>query len=88
MGDIAKVFMSGRSQAVRLPKKHRFDCDEVEVTREGDALVLRPRRGPAWANLQAALAGFDAARFGECFGEGREQPGEQERPGLDEAFPA
>jgi antitoxin VapB len=29
MADLAKVFMSGRSQAVRLPKVYRFDCDEV-----------------------------------------------------------
>lgn len=86
MADVAKVFMSGRSQAVRLPKRYRFDCDEVEVTRDGDALVLRPRRAAAWANLHAALEGFDAARFGECFGAGRGQPEEQERPGLDDAF--
>lgn len=86
MADVAKVFMSGRSQAVRLPKRYRFDCDEVEVARDGDALVLRPRRAAAWANLRAALEGFDATRFGECFGAGREQPEEQEPLGLDDAF--
>jgi virulence-associated protein VagC len=25
----AKIFMTGRSQAVRIPKEYRFDCDEV-----------------------------------------------------------
>lgn len=30
----AKVFMSGRSQAVRLPKAFRFDCDEVYIRRD------------------------------------------------------
>lgn len=83
MTDIAKVFMSGRSQAVRLPKAYRFACDEVEVSREGEAVVLRPRGGAAWANLRAALDGFDAAEFEACFPEGREQPAERERPELD-----
>ena len=40
----AKVFMAGRSQAVRLPKKHRFpdDCHEVTVRQIGKSLVLTP----------------------------------------------
>jgi len=40
---LAKVFQSGNSQAVRLPKEFRFDVDEVEIFRRGDELVLRPR---------------------------------------------
>jgi antitoxin VapB len=86
MADVAKVFMSGRSQAVRLPKAYRFDCAEVEVTREGDAVVLRPRRAEPWADLVAALEALDANGFGEAFAAGREQPPQQERPGLDELF--
>lgn len=39
-GKQAKVFWSGRSQAVRLPKEFRFDTDVVFVRREGDALIL------------------------------------------------
>ncbi|MDA0225938.1 MAG: AbrB/MazE/SpoVT family DNA-binding domain-containing protein [Proteobacteria bacterium] len=40
----AKVFMTGRSQAVRLPKAYRFDVDEVEIERQpGGALLLRPK---------------------------------------------
>jgi antitoxin VapB len=35
--------MSGRSQAVRLPKEFRFDCDEVLVERDGMRLILTPR---------------------------------------------
>ena len=38
----AKVFWTGRSQAVRLPKEFRFDSDTVLVHREGDAVVLEP----------------------------------------------
>ena len=44
MPQTAKIFRSGNSQAVRLPKQFRFDVDEVEITREGDAVVLRPLR--------------------------------------------
>ena len=38
----ARVFMSGRSQAVRLPKEFRFDVDRVIVRREGRHVVLSP----------------------------------------------
>ncbi|MBX3692248.1 MAG: AbrB/MazE/SpoVT family DNA-binding domain-containing protein [Dokdonella sp.] len=38
----ARIFRSGRSQAVRLPKEFRFDVDEVRIRREGGALVLEP----------------------------------------------
>jgi antitoxin VapB len=38
----AKVFWTGRSQAVRLPKEFRFDTDTVLVRREGDTVVLEP----------------------------------------------
>ena len=45
---VAKVFWSGRSQAVRLPAACRFDTSEVEVVKEGEQLTLRPR-GKNWA---------------------------------------
>ena len=38
----ARVFWSGNSQAVRLPKRFRLDVDEVVIHREGDRLVLEP----------------------------------------------
>ena len=38
----AKVFWTGRSQAVRLPKEFRFTSDIVIVHREGDAVILEP----------------------------------------------
>lgn len=45
----AKVFKSGNSQAVRLPKAFRLKGPEVEITRRGDEIVLRqlpkPKRG-------------------------------------------
>lgn len=45
-GKRAKVFWTGRSQAVRLPKEFRFDTDTVLVRRQGDALILEP--ADAW----------------------------------------
>ncbi len=39
----AKVFMSGNSQAVQLPRELRFDSDEVEIFGRGDEVVLRER---------------------------------------------
>jgi antitoxin VapB len=41
----AKVFWSGRSQAVRLPKEFRFDTDTVLVRREGSSVILEPADG-------------------------------------------
>jgi antitoxin VapB len=38
----AKVFWTGRSQAVRLPKEFRFNSDTVLVRRDGDAVILEP----------------------------------------------
>ena len=39
----AKVFKSGNSQAVRLPKEFRLDTTEVEIYRRGDEIVLRAK---------------------------------------------
>jgi antitoxin VapB len=39
----AKVFMTGRSQAVRLPKEFRFKGTEVEIFRRGDEVILREK---------------------------------------------
>lgn len=54
----AKIFMNGRSQAVRLPKDFRFDVDEVYIERRGDEVVLRPATSHAarikwWQQLQS-----------------------------------
>ena len=40
---IAKVFRSGNSQAVRLPKEFRFKTREVEIFRRGQEVVLREK---------------------------------------------
>jgi antitoxin VapB len=38
----AKIFKSGNSQAVRLPKEFQINAKEVEIIREKGNLVLRP----------------------------------------------
>ena len=86
MVQIVKVFRSGNSQAVRLPKEFRFNVNEVEISREGDALILRPpaETAPApWASLRAAIARGTSPDF---LSDGRQQPQPQDRTGLDEIF--
>jgi antitoxin VapB len=39
----ARVFKSGNSQAVRLPKQYRVNSQEVEIFRRGDQIVLREK---------------------------------------------
>jgi antitoxin VapB len=74
--DTAKVFMSGNSQAVRLPKEYRLSGDEVAIKRLGNAIVLLPRDDP-WQIM------FDALEeFSEDLEVDREQPPVQERPPL------
>lgn len=62
MADTAKLFMHGRSQAVRLPKEYRLPGKEVRVSRDGEKVILEPLRTPfdvaAWrAELRALGAG-------------------------------
>jgi len=53
---IARVFKSGNSQAVRLPKAFRFRTTEVEIFRRGDEIVLREvAHGKRFSQLLAAL---------------------------------
>jgi len=59
MAKTAKIFMHGRSQAVRLPKEFRLPGREVRVSRDGDKVILEPLEKPAfdskafWAKLDA-----------------------------------
>ncbi|MBC7618134.1 MAG: AbrB/MazE/SpoVT family DNA-binding domain-containing protein [Candidatus Saccharibacteria bacterium] len=61
----AKVFTTGRSQAVRLPKAFRFDTAEVTIEKVGDAVVLRPKPSKEdwWAEMEKVLAGFEGMDF-------------------------
>ncbi len=75
----ARVFKSGNSQAVRLPKEFRVEAEELEIFRRGDELVLRePRSRPkTGAELFEALA-----RLGDLIGDEPDDPPPEEREGL------
>ncbi|MGH9498014.1 MAG: antitoxin [Terriglobales bacterium] len=74
---IARVFQSGNSQAVRLPKQFRVKSKEVEIFRRGDEIVLRERKGDMTRAFDL-LAGLP-----EDFEiQGREKDRPQKRKGL------
>ena len=58
----AKLFMHGRSQAVRLPKEFRFGGTEVYVRRQGEDVVLSSRPRASIQSLIDALAEFEPGR--------------------------
>lgn len=72
----AKLFLNGRSQAVRLPKEFRFPGDRVYVKKCGNTVVLIPETD-AWDSMFESLKDFT-----DDFMEEREQPAVQERPGV------
>lgn len=72
--DVAKVFETGRSQAVRLPKKFRFDDSEVLVQRVGDVVLLAPK-DTAWQAFLEGINGFTD----DFFADGRSQGLQAER---------
>ncbi len=52
----ARVFMSGRSQAVRIPAAYRFACKEVYIRRDpGNGDLILSQTPGSWAELFAAL---------------------------------
>ena len=59
----AKLFMHGRSQAVRLPKEFRFSGTEVYVRRQGDEVVLSSRPRASIQSLIDALGEFEPGRL-------------------------
>ena len=78
--DKARVFMSGRSQAVRIPAEYRFTSNEVFIRRDpqsGD-LILSQAPG-SWDEVYAAL---DKAAFPDNFLVDRNQGLPQERDEL------
>jgi len=79
--ETAKIFWSGRSQAVRLPKDFRFEGEEVRIRRHGNAVILEPL-AEDWAWLDAIVGKLD-----EDFARAvDERPEQQQRPALDELF--
>ncbi len=81
----AKIFWSGRSQAVRLPKEFRFDTSEVLIRREGNTVVLEQatveESEDAWIDRVIGRFSEEGLRAIE-----QDRPGDQERPALDNLF--
>jgi antitoxin VapB len=73
----AKVFKSGNSQAVRLPKEFRVHATELEIVRRDDEIVLRPIRKDL-SQIFDALSGLSD----DFMRGGRKQPPIQRRSGL------
>ncbi len=75
--DTAKVFETGRSQAIRLPKKFRFTGDEVFIQKLGDVVMLIPKE-KLWDTFLQGLNGFSD----DFMNEGREQGELEKRDAL------
>lgn len=76
----AKLFVNGRSQAVRLPADCRFEGDSVYVRKLRGAVVLLPKEN-AWQPLLESLGSFSSDYMAD-----RPSPGEQGRADLDSLF--
>jgi antitoxin VapB len=54
----AKVFRSGNSQAIRLPKEFRVPEGEVYIRKSGDTIILIPKKGDRWKNVRGCAGAF------------------------------
>ncbi len=61
----AKIFKHGGSQAVRLPKEFRFEVEEVDIRKEGDAVILKPAKKPTPKDIQNLWDRIDSIRGDE-----------------------
>ena len=84
----AKLFMNGRSQAVRLPKEFQMPGSEVFIRKEGNEVILstiptpRPRTFGEFIEMVRALAPGDPEdgdRFAKAVFEGKEADAKYER---------
>ena len=74
--EIAKLFTNGKSQAVRLPQKYRFEGREVYIKRIGNTVVLIPKDNP-WEPFIKSLG-----KFSPDFLPRRDEPKLEKRKGL------
>ena len=80
--DTAKLFINGRSQAVRLPKRYRFEGNEVYVKKVPQGVLLIPKDNTVWDVWEKNLR-----KYKRPFMTARNQPQDQQhREGLDEIF--
>ena len=55
----AKIFVNGKSQAVRLPKEYRFDDEEVYVNKIDDIVILVPKK-QIWNSFMKSINKFSS----------------------------
>lgn len=73
---IAKVFKSGNSQAVRLPKAYRLDADEVIIEKIGNSMLITPKaKNSAWSERLEQF--FSSADLAVPFERGEQLPPQQ-----------
>ncbi len=72
-----KVFQSGNSQTVRIPKNYEIDELELFITQVGSSILLTPKKD-IWKNFEYSLNNFSE----DLFEEGRNEPPIQERDNL------
>ena len=69
-----RVFRSGNSQAVRIPKEYQIEADELFINKIGNTIVIFPKNDP-WEIFKDSLADFSD----DYFTDGRNQPKMQKR---------
>ena len=73
----ARIFQSGNSQAIRLPKEFRLKVDRVEIFRRGEEIILREYPANATAIFDILVGLPD-----DFMADGREDDSPQERDSL------
>lgn len=80
--DSAKLFVNGRSQAVRLPKAYRFEGKEVYIKRVPEGVLLIPKEESIWDVWAENLNKYETPFLTD-----RNQPeSQQARENLNELF--
>ncbi len=74
---IAKIFKSGNSQAVRIPREFAVDADELYIQKIGRSIILTSKKDP-WATFRDSLEMFSD----DVFSEEREQLAPQKREDI------
>ena len=72
-----KVFKSGNSQAIRIPKEFLIDEKELYIQKIGKSIILTSKED-LWKTFEESLDSFSD----DLFTDGREQPEQQERDSL------
>ena len=76
----AKIFLNGRSQAVRLPKDFRFTESDVFIKKIGKMVIIFPKDDP-WSSIVNSLD-----QFTDDFMDNREQPDQNSRDNFNEIY--